>query len=526
MKLQWNKISSQQKDIERQQNLLEEQKSLFNNQQTVLNVTVITLVLAVVFGGLAFYFLLENRKSNKNLEANNQEILKQRNQLIEMSAKAEIATEAKLNFFTNMSHEFRTPLTLILSPLEDLLQNEKLKVTAGKNLKLIHKNVFRLLRLINQLIEYRKIEHDKMKIKSSPNNLIEFITDIMESFQHNAKKRNIDLRLITKEQNLIIWFDANMLDKVIFNLLSNALKFTSTNGMIHISIRKEDKNVYVDVKDNGSGMTAEEEDHVFERFYQSGINAAKGSGLGLSLSKELMHLHHGDIEVHSQKWQGTTFSLKLFTGEAHFTELEKKKEALDKEELYEQARIYTTDLDEPVEIQTKDSFSPFKDQSILIIEDNTDLLNYLSHKFSERYEVFTANNGSSGITSAYEQVPDLIISDVILPGMPGTELTNKLKSDVRTSHIPIILLTAKSSLEQQIQGIESMADAYVVKPFNFDYLLACVNNLLKNRVLLKAHYTSDISSSAKLLFLKHLIRSLSMTFLVLWNRILEMRISV
>lgn len=498
MKLQWSKISSQQKDIERQKMLLEEQKALFNNQQTVLNITVITLVLAVVFGGLAFYSLLENRKINKSLEANNQEILKQRNQLIEMSAKAEMATEAKLNFFTNMSHEFRTPLTLILSPLEDLLQNEKIKTTAGRNLKLIHKNVFRLLRLINQLIEYRKIEHNKMRISASKNNLIEFIQEILESFQHNAKKHNIDLRLVTKEPQLMVWFDANMLDKVIFNLLSNALKFTSANGTIHIYVRKEEDYIYVDVKDNGSGMSPEETDHVFERFYQSGVHAAKGSGLGLALSKELMLLHYGDINVFSEKWRGTTFSLKLPAGDGHFREEEKKKESLDKEELYEQAKIYTTDLDEPAETQHADAFHTLKEQSVLLIEDNPDLLNYLSHKFADQYEVFTANTGTSGITSAYEQVPDLIISDVVLPGMTGTELTNKLKSDVRTSHIPIILLTAKGSVEQQIQGMESMADTYIVKPFNFDYLLASANNLLKNRNLLKAHYSSDISSSSKI----------------------------
>ncbi len=498
MKLQWNKISSQQKDIERQQALLQEQKILFSNQQMVLNITVITLVLAVVFGGLAFYSLLENRKINKNLEANNEEILRQRNQLIEISAKAEMATEAKLNFFTNMSHEFRTPLTLILSPLEDLLQNEKLKASDQRNLRLIHKNVFRLLRLINQLIEYRKVEHDNMKIKASPNNLIEFVNEILDSFQHNARKQNIDLRLISKEQQLIAWFDANMMDKVIFNLLSNALKFTAKNGIIHISVKAADEFIYIDVKDNGCGIEEEEIPLLFEKFYQAGINSTKGSGLGLALSRELMRLHHGEIEVKSKRWQGTTFSLKLRAGNAHFNENEKKNEHLNKEELYEQAKIYTTDLDEPADIQVQNAFRPVKDHSILIIEDNTDLLQYLSYKLSEEFEVFTAGDGNSGVDAAYLQVPDLIISDVVLPGLSGTELTNKLKSDSRTSHIPVILLTAKGSVEQQIHGMESMADIYLVKPFNYDYLLANAKNLLKNRVLLKEHYTSDISSSGKL----------------------------
>jgi len=496
MKLQWNKIRSQQKDIERQQTLLDEQKVLFKDQQMVLNVTVITLVLAIVLGGLAFYSLLENRKINKNLEANNQEILSQRNQLIEMSEKAKLATEAKLNFFTNMSHEFRTPLTLILSPLEDLLKQEKIKVIAGTNLKLIHKNVFRLLRLINQLIEYRKIEHAQMKIKVSENNLVEFIREISDSFQHNAQKRNIDLRLVAKKAVLMAWFDANMLDKVIFNLLSNALKFSREHGTITIDIWQEAAFIYVSVEDNGAGMSQEDLLHVFEHFYQAEGESTKGSGLGLSLSKELMRLHHGDIVVESIKNKSTRFVVSLPAGNAHFNETEKRQERLDKTELYEHAKIYTTDLDEPTE-QQSDVSQHLKEQSILLIEDNRDLLNYLSQQLSANYEVFTAADAEQGLAAAYREVPDLIISDIVLPGISGRELTTQLKSDLRTSHIPIILLTAQGSLEQQIFGLESMADTYIVKPFNYGYLIANVKNLLKTRELLKAHYTSDISSSGK-----------------------------
>ena len=498
MKLQWNKISSQHKDIQRQQVLLEEQNALFNNQQVVLNITVTTLVLAVVFGGLAFYSLQENRKINKRLEAKNIEILDQRNQLIELSAKAERATEAKLNFFTNISHEFRTPLTLILSPLEDLMHNEKLKAVAGRNLNHIHKNVFRLLRLINQLITYRKIEIEKMKIHAAPNDIMEFIKDILDSFQHSAQKLNIDLRLVAKEQDLIVWFDANLLDKVLFNLLSNALKFTNSNGIIHIAVKKEQDAIYIDVQDNGTGMTDDEKAHVFEHFYQGETNSTKGSGLGLSLSKEIMLLHHGHIMVSSTKGKGTTFSLKLLPGNAHFKDEERQSATPDKKELYETAKVYTSELDLPAEKDLLPAPVKLREKSVLIVEDNLDLLNYLSDKLSEHYEVFTASTGTDGLDAAYEQVPDLIISDVVMPGLTGKELTEKLKSDIRTSHIPVILLTARGSIAQQIQGIESMADAYLVKPFHADHLLATVNNLLKNRVLLKAHYISDVSPSSKL----------------------------
>jgi len=497
MNLQWNKFSNQQKDIERQGSLLEEQKTLFNNQQIILNITVITLVLSVVFGGLALYALLENRKINKDLETNNLEILDQRNQLMEMSAKAQAATEAKLTFFTNMSHEFRTPLTLILSPLQDLLLNEKIKPVAGRNLNLIHKNAYRLLRLINQLIDYRKIEHGKMLLNVSQNNIIEFLKDILESFQYSAGKKNIDIRLVTDSAEIYVWFDINMLDKVIFNLLSNALKFTPANGIIYTEIAHDQHSVSISIKDNGPGIAEDEIEHIFEYFYQAHASAAKGSGLGLSLSKELINLHHGAIHVESTKGQGTKFMIKLQMGDAHFTEEEKLRGKINKEELYEDAKIYTTaqiDIPEP---DVKDTFQIIKDRSVLVIEDNNDLLYYLGNKLSEDYEVFLANDGDKGLSLAYEQIPDLIISDLVLPGTSGRALTEKLKSDIRTSHIPIILLSAHGSLEHQIDGLESMADTYIVKPFNYEYLLATVKGLLKNRSLLKSRYISHISVSGK-----------------------------
>jgi signal transduction histidine kinase/DNA-binding response OmpR family regulator len=520
MKLQWNKFRSQQKDIERQGSLLEEQKLLFKNQQIVLNIIVITLVLSVVFGSLALYAFLENKKINKDLEANNVQILNQRNQLIEMSKKAEAATEAKLNFFTNMSHEFRTPLTLILSPLEDLLQNQKIKPEAEKHLNLIHKNVYRLLRLINQLIDYRKIEHDKMILRVSQNNIVAFLNDILESFQYSAKKKNIDIRLVTDSQTIKVWFDVNMLDKVIFNLLSNALKFTPENGVICAEISHDSEFVMLSIKDNGPGISPAEIDHVFDHFYQAETNSAKGSGLGLSLSKELMTLHHGNIKVESAKNHGTKFSIQLQLGDGHFSDQEKLKGKVNKDFLYEDAKIYTTGLNDTPEIREPESFR-FNQESVLIIEDNTDLLNYLGSKLEADYEVFLADTGEKGLSSAYEQVPDLIISDLVLPGSSGRWVTERLKSDIRTSHIPIILLSAHGSLEQQIHGMESMADAYIVKPFNYTYLLATVNSLLKNRTLLKSHYVSDISSPGK-----HLIsKSLDRKFINDFSGIVEQNLS-
>ena len=495
MKLQWARINSQQNDIERQQRLLADQFEIYENQRLVLNFIVITLVLAVVFGGLAFHALLENRKINRSLEHKNQEILTQRNQLIEMSEKAEAATEAKLNFFTNISHEFRTPLTLILSPLEDLLKNEKLGTVAGRELDLIHKNVYRLLRLVNQLMDYRKIEHKEFKLHASPHNLMDFLKEIVDSFRHNAAKRHIDLRLIVRENPQTVWFDVNMLDKVIFNLLSNALKFTADYGRIYVTVGRTENNAIIEVSDSGLGMTEAELGQIFNRFYQSETNYSRGSGLGLSLSKELMMLHKGSINVSSSKGEGTIFTLQLPLGEEHLTAEEKILQQSQGVKLYDEMKIYTT-LSEPktAGIDGAD-LNIIKEQSLLIIEDNTELLDYLIYKFENDFEIFTATDGNEGLNQALEKVPDLIISDVVIPGLSGKELTNRLKSDLRTSHIPVILLTAQGSIEQQIRGIQSKADIYITKPFNFEYLQANVENLIRNRATLKEHYISDISIS-------------------------------
>jgi len=498
MKLQWNKISSQQTDIIKQQSLLTEQEEIYKNQQVVLNIIVISLVLAIIFGGLAFYWLMENRKINKSLEIKNDEILSQRNLLIEMSAKAEAAAEAKLNFFTNVSHEFRTPLTLMLAPIQDLLLNDKIAEMAGKNFKMIRQNAFRLLKLVNQLIDYRKIEYDKQSIKASQNNIVDFVKDIMESFRLIAQNCNIKLEFIAPEKEIYVWFDTNMLDKVFFNLISNAFKFTSEDGKIKIRVKAGDDNfVHIEIEDNGIGMTEEDTLLIFNQFYQAEHSPVTGSGIGLSLAKEIVQFHHGLIEVKSKKWAGTTFVVSLPMGDHHLDAEEKSSDKNEWADMTERSEIYISDLEKVITEPEKDAFSTPRELSILIIEDNPDLLNYLIEKFSLHFEVYSAANGNTALSKAYERVPDLILSDVVLPGLSGKEITEKLKSDVRTSHIPIILLTAQGSMEHQISGIESKADMYITKPFNFDYLLASMQNLISNRILLKEHFSSDISTIEK-----------------------------
>jgi CheY-like chemotaxis protein len=416
-----------------------------------------------------------------------------------MSAKADAANEAKFSFFTNISHEFRTPLTLILSPLDEMLKDEGAQKSESKSLKVIQQNAFRLLGLVNQLLDYRKLEYDNQKVKVSENDMVGFVREITDSFRHHAQKLNVNL-IVTNEAKVIkSWFDPLMLDKVFFNLIANALKFSNEKGTVRINIRKDqDKAVLIQVQDNGAGMSSEDAKQVFDQFYQADHAPILGSGIGLTLSKQIVILHHGTIEVKSEKWKGSTFIVSLPLGHAHFTDSQLLHQTPVLPDLAERSRTYTADLDPLPGVAQADVLSKPKEHSVLIVEDNPDLLYYLEEKLSEHFDIYKAANGISALQAAIERVPDLIISDVVLPELSGKGLCERLKSDFRTSHIPIILLTAQNSLEQQISGMQAMADAYLTKPFNLDYLLATMKGLIKNRVKLKEHFTADHEPGEKL----------------------------
>jgi len=500
MKLQTDRLNAQTRDIEKQYNLLKEQRRIYHNQRNLLYIAIAALVLALVLGSIVYFALKHNREINRRLAGQNEEILLQRNQLIEMTARAKEATDAKFNFFTNISHELRTPLTLILGPLEDSLASPKLHFTIRHNLELVQKNALRLLRLINQLMDFRKIEENKMKLVISENQLSEFVLEIANAFQEVAHRKSISFNITNKVGDLRVWFDVNILDKVLFNLLSNAFKFTNENGTINVIIDKEaaTDRALVIVQDTGVGMTPDEVDHAFELFYQGHKKAFKGTGLGLSLTKEMIHLHQGSITVESAKWKGSTFTVSLPLGQSCFSETEK---SADKEKsflipTYEDVKIYTSDI-QPVSFQDEAVVNGHKEHSVLVIEDNDDLRGFLKKRLGAQYEMHETGDAVRGIAMAYDLVPDLIISDIILPGDDGLHLMEVLKQDLRTSHIPIILLTAKGAMEDQIRGIKLKADAFIVKPFNLEYLEETIKNLLNNRSVLREHYTSELPTESR-----------------------------
>jgi CheY-like chemotaxis protein/AraC-like DNA-binding protein/two-component sensor histidine kinase len=357
----------------------------------------------------------------------------------------------------------------------------------------------RLVKLINELIDFRKIESAKMKLQASENDIVQFISEIIEAFKVMARKRNIDLRLITKERSIGAYFDTSMMDKVIFNLLANAFKFTHDNGFIYVTIEKNelDKTVMISVEDNGIGMSQDIAAHAFELFYQGNISYKTGSGLGLSLSREFIQLHHGTISVASKQGNGTTFTIILPLGTNHLKEEEIVDEITPDKKMDYDERIFLTQPIE-AEISTDNLTDNKSDNTVLIVEDDADLRNYLAQKLGNNYHILEADDGVTAIQQAFDNVPDLIVSDIMLPGKDGFAITNILKSDIRTSHIPIILLTARTAMQQQIEGMKSKADAYIVKPFNVQFLEETIKSVLRNREMLREHYTSQLPAELKI----------------------------
>jgi signal transduction histidine kinase/DNA-binding response OmpR family regulator len=498
MKLQSEKIISQQEDIEKQQALVEEQKRVYNNQRTFTGILAVALLLLLFLGGAVFYSWRKNKKITRKLQLKNDEISSQQQLLIEMSEKAEVAHQAKLNFFTNLSHEFRTPLTLILSPLEEILANEKMPSGNRQTLQLVHRNVMRLYRLVNQLMDFRKIEFNKMKVRASENDLVGFVKEITESYEVLARKKQIGLRFFTNERVMPTWFDVTMIDKVIFNLLSNAFKFTKENGFIHVTVSKLGSMAIIKVEDNGVGMGPNALEHAFEPFFQGEYENYKGSGLGLALSKEFIEMHHGQIFVSSEKWKGTCFEIKLPLGKDHL-QPDELIDAPDDDTKAEDAKMYTTELmNDNDEMQEDLSMGNNGNRAcILIIEDNDDLRYYLTSRLSRANDVLEADNGLTALDIAFANIPDIVICDVMIPGKNGLDVTRILKNDVRTAHIPIILLTARNEEQQRIEGLETKADAYLTKPFNLQVMHETVRSLVTNREKMKSHYSTETFNEEK-----------------------------
>jgi signal transduction histidine kinase/DNA-binding response OmpR family regulator len=496
MKLQNDKIVLQQKDIVRQQEKINEQINTYYSQRILIYILLSSLILMIIGGAIAVISWREKNEINKRLETKSKEILQQRNTIEAMAEKAELATQEKLKFFTNISHEFKTPLTLIMGPVDELLtRNSEFKGASRENLLLVKRNATRLLRLVNQLMDFRKIEDKKMMVRAIESDLISFIREVMTAFDRLAQKRKIDFQLKSELKSLPVWFDPDMLDKVIFNLLSNAFKFTNDKGRIGIfvSIDSADKNVVVLVEDNGIGMSKDYLQHAFDRFY-TGENY-HGTGIGLSLSKEFIELHQGSLGLTSEKGIGTRFCISLPLGKAHFEEYQLVSDNLSwsRKTEYDLLAEDSHFVESALTLNIGQGVVTQKDYTILIIEDNVELSGFIKSLLLPTYNVVEASDGLTGIQLAFDVVPDVIVCDLMLPGKDGLQITKTLREDLRSSHIPIIILTAKESLDQKIAGVQHGADEYITKPFVFDYLNERIKALIKNRERLREHYSNDLN---------------------------------
>lgn len=388
----------------------------------------------------------------------------------------------KTRFFANISHEFRSPLTLILGPLKSLADNPDFS-GSKKQIDMMIRNAHRLLNLINQLLELSKIESGNMKLEASENDIVKFLKPIVHSFNSLSNKKFISYKFDFPKQELLVYFDREKLEKIIVNLLSNAIKYTPDFGKIKVKVHTKNNQLLIEVEDSGIGIPEDEMEFVFNRYYRVNSRESKknnGTGIGLSLTKELVTLHKGKIELESKVGEGATFKILLNLGKEHLDESEIIESKLDFMYNNEKSDKEEEKLTSPNQEMELEGFP-----IILIIEDNDDIRMYVADILKENYRVLQADNGIDGMKLALDNIPDLIISDIMMPGLDGYELCRKVKTNVKTSHIPVVLLTAKASNDSALTGFEMGADYFIIKPFNPKILLLRIRNMLKSRDVIK-----------------------------------------
>lgn len=403
---------------------------------------------------------------------------------------------AKLQFFTNISHEFRTPLTLILGPLQQILLNYNGSNTMYKKLLVIESSANHLLKLINRLMDFRKFENNQFILETAEGNIVKYIKEIFLSFTEFAKDGDYKYTFESSDEEILVYFDRFKFERVFYNLISNAFRYTPKGGEIAVKIRKEVGQIIIEVEDTGIGIAKEHVDKIFDLFFEipahnnEQINYNKGTGIGLSIVKNIINLHKGTITVENKTTKGVVFKVKMLLGRNHLLE----KEILKDFKISDDLEQYTSQLN-PAEIVQEEDINDLENAedklTILIVEDHKVLRSFMKNLLKEDYNVITAENGAIGLKKALKFLPDLIVSDVIMPEMVGTELCSKIKENIKTSHIPVILLTSRSSLIYKIEGLESGADDYISKPFNLVEFKLRIKNLLISKQRLKTKFSSE-----------------------------------
>lgn len=417
----------------------------------------------------------------------------------------------RLRFYTNITHELRTPLTLILGPLEDLLKRNTLSPGDSQKISVIHQSAVRLLNLINQILEFRKTETQNRKLCVSRGNIAALVQETGLKYKELNRKPDIEFRIETEQDQMPLFFDKEVVVIVLDNLLSNAVKYTA-KGTITLSVYhvQRDGIAWTEIKvtDTGYGISAEVLPHIFDRYYQEGSeHQASGTGIGLALVKNLVLLHEGDIRVESLLDKGSSFYISFLTDNTypHVLHADSQEKAGVAEEEPEDTGVGK--------------------RILLVVEDNRDICDYIADSFSDTFDVKTAENGEKGFEVATACIPDIIVSDIMMPVMNGTVMCRKIKEDVRTSYIPVILLTAKDSLQDKEEGYEVGADSYLTKPFSATLLHSRVLNLLDSRRKLAERFQTASPVKDKRATIEESLNKLDNEFLEKINRLIEERLS-
>lgn len=462
-----------------------------------------TFFVYILIAGIIMYFVYRTIRNINNLR-NKIKVEKQ-------------LTEYKLVFFTNISHEFRTPLTLIQGALDRIHRTHNIPKEIRYSIKLMDKSTQRMLRLINQLLEFRKMQNNKLALSLEETDVIAFLYEIYLSFQDTAESKNMDFKFIPSVNSYKMYIDKGNIDKIAYNLLSNAFKYTPSGGKIEFSIYidKQKQLLIMKVTDTGVGIPKEKRNELFKRFMQSSFSS-DSIGVGLHLTHELVHVHKGNICYEENPSGGSIFIVTLPTDSSIYQSNDflipenaiLKEEAqnhpslsaLNEENAHSESEeeidkeVENIEKELKTELNASDQEGPLNKRKILIIEDDNDVREFLKEELTPYFEVAAEADGKNGLEYAHNNDIDLIISDVMMPGYNGFEITRKLKSDFSTSHIPIILLTALNAAESHLEGVKSGADSYITKPFSTKLLLASIFKLIEQRDKLKEKFSNDLSA--------------------------------
>ncbi len=434
------------------------------------------------------------RKLERQVRERTAEVERQRDQLERQAARLAELDQIKSRFFANITHEFRTPLTLTIGPLEDLLDASELAVDDAEQVRLSLRNARRLLRLINQILDVSRLEAGRLHLHARPYDLPAFLRELVRAFTPLAERKRLALTFETGAESLLLYFDADQMEKVFGNLLSNALKFTPEGGAVRVTVSEDAGHAVVRVADTGPGIAPDDRAHVFDRFYQTGESDSKlqpGTGIGLALVKELVELHGGTIALESALGRGATFVVRLPKGKDHLApdQVAEQEPHAETNEADEDRLARYADLPEPAGGEAPDAGADVP--LVLVVDDNAELRAFVRRHLEPAYRVAEAEDGATALALARQCVPDLIVSDVMMPGMDGDALCRAVKADPEIDFVPVILLTARASMEGKLQGLEEGADDYLTKPFEMRELVMRVRNLIEQRRRLRARWAGD-----------------------------------